>query len=183
MRSLIMKHISKRLFRMSLSVMTMGLLSLLTSCGYQVGSLMHPQIKSIAIAPVKNDTYEVYASAILRNQLAERFQFDNSLKVASMETADCILYTRIVGISVAESTERSVDQDKTFRPSEYRMSLVVEYTVLIPGQAEPLVGRSFATGTSYYHVTNDPSIGRQNGLIQAALSVSKSIVTATTEIW
>ncbi len=69
-----------------------------SSCGYRVGSLMHPQIKTVAIADVKNETTEVLASAIMRKLLAERFQFDNSLKIVSLDKADCIVYCRIKGI-------------------------------------------------------------------------------------
>ena len=32
------------------------LLPILSGCGYRIGSLMHPQINSIAIAPVVNET-------------------------------------------------------------------------------------------------------------------------------
>ena len=47
---------------------------LTTSCGYQVGSMMHPQIQSIAVADVKNDTKEPYVSSVMRGNLAEQFQ-------------------------------------------------------------------------------------------------------------
>ena len=60
------------------------LLMLLSSCGYHMGSMMHPQIKTVAIAEVRNETREVLASAIMRKQIAERFQFDNSLKISSV---------------------------------------------------------------------------------------------------
>ena len=54
---------------------------LTTSCGYQVGSMMHPQIQSIAVADVKNDTKEPYVSSVMRGNLAEQFQVDGSLKL------------------------------------------------------------------------------------------------------
>ena len=65
---------------------------LLPGCGYHLGSIAHPQIKTVAVADVKNETYEVMAATLLRNILTERFQFDNSLKLTSMDKADCIVY-------------------------------------------------------------------------------------------
>ena len=67
----------------------------LSSCGYHMGSMMHPQIKTVAIAEVRNETREVLAGTIMRKQLAERFQFDNSLKITTPEKADCIVMYRI----------------------------------------------------------------------------------------
>ena len=34
----------------------LGMLPLLSSCGYQLGNMMHPQIKTVAIADVKNES-------------------------------------------------------------------------------------------------------------------------------
>ena len=48
----------------------------LSSCGYHMGSMMHPQIKTVAIAEVRNETREVLAGTIMRKQLAERFGDD-----------------------------------------------------------------------------------------------------------
>ena len=73
-----------RLFRFFfLSVIALTVL-LLPGCGYHLGSIAHPQIKTVAIAEVKNETYEVLAASLLRSILAERFQFDNSRTLTSM---------------------------------------------------------------------------------------------------
>lgn len=178
-----MKQFFHTLPRLSACLLIAGLSTLISSCGYRVGSLMHPQIKTIAIADVKNESAEPLGSALLRNTLAERFQFDNSLKLASLSTADCILYARILGVENNSVTWRSYDNEQTYRPHEFRISVAVEFTVLIPGQAKPLVQRSVLSSSVTYLFTNDPAIGRQNGLKQAFLRVSDSIVRATTEAW
>ena len=59
-------------------------LLLLTSCGYHIGSIAHPQIKTIAIAPVKNETYIPNAAEYMRQALSESFQKDGSWKVKEM---------------------------------------------------------------------------------------------------
>ena len=156
---------------------------LLPGCGYHLGSISHPQIKTVAIADVKNETYEVLAGTLLRNILAERFQFDNSLKLTSMDKADCIVYARVVNISNSGISWNFNSKVEDYRANEYRLSVVVQYTVLMPGRAKPLVPQSIASGSSLYLFALDPAIGRVGALKQALLRVSNQIVVATTEAW
>ncbi len=153
------------------------------SCGYHVGSMMHPQIKTVAIAEVKNETREVLASAIMRKQLAERFQFDNSLKITTPEKADCIVQCRITKVDNAGIVWKSTDEDMTFRPSEFSLTVTAEFTVLMPGVKTPLVPLRIVTGNATYQFTADPAIGRENGLIQACYKIANLVVQYTTEAW
>ena len=161
----------------------MMLLMFLTSCGYRMGSMMHPQIKTVAIAEVRNETREVLASAIMRKQVAERFQFDNSLKITTPEKADCIVRCRILNIKNLGVVWRSTDEDMTFRPSEFQITVEAEFTVTIPGSAKPLVPMRKVTGSATYQFTADPAIGRENGLTQACYNIANLIVEYTTEAW
>ncbi len=175
------KQKSMRVFLVAAVSLTVFLFA--SSCGYRTGSLMHPQIKTVAIADVKNDTTEVLASTIMRKILAERFQFDNSLKVVSMEDADCIVYCRIKKVQNQGISWASTDSDQTFRPSEFRLTVTVEFSVQVPGQAMPLVPLSSTDGTATYQYLADPAIGRQDGLQQACLKIANNIVSSTTEAW
>lgn len=161
----------------------MLLMLFLTSCGYHMGSMMHPQIKTVAIAEVRNETREVLASAIMRKQIAERFQFDNTLKITSPEKADCIVMCRILSIKNAGVVWKSTDDDMTFRPSEFSITINAEFTVTIPGSAVPLVPMRKVSGSATYQFTADPAIGRENGLTQACYNMANLIVEYTTEAW
>ncbi|MBQ6599354.1 MAG: hypothetical protein IJH79_17540 [Lentisphaeria bacterium] len=171
-----------RLFLLSVILISAGFLP---GCGYHVGSITHPQIKTVAIADVKNETYEVLAAALFRTILAERFQFDNSLKLTSMEKADCIVYARITNVSNSSISWRynSKTDDENYRANEYQLSVTVEYLVRMPGRGQPLVPQSNAVGFSKYLFSHDPAIGRVSALKQALLRVSDQIVSATTEAW
>ncbi|MBQ9338431.1 MAG: hypothetical protein IJS14_14165 [Lentisphaeria bacterium] len=155
----------------------------LPGCGYHVGSLAHPQLRTIAIADVKNETYEVLAATLLRNVLAERFQFDNSLKLTSLERADCIVYARILKVSNASVSYRNFNKVEDYRPNDYVLTITVEYTVLMPGKPKPLVPKKTTSSTCLYQFTHDPAIGRENALRQCVLRISNAIVSATTESW
>lgn len=160
-----------------------GLLVFLCSCGYQAGSLMHPQIRTVAVADVKNETMEVEGSPLLRGILAERFQFDNSLKITTPDKADCIVYAKIVSVDTQNIVWHSEDDDKTFRPSLFRLTAEVEYTVRVPGQAKPLVPSGKARANATYQLTHDPALGKRDALKQAFLQISDKIVHAVTEGW
>ena len=156
---------------------------MLPGCGYHLGSIAHPQIKSVAIADVKNETYEVLAATLLRNILAERFQFDNSLKLTSLEKADCIVYARVLDVSNSSVKWNFNSKLEDFRANQYKLSVTVEYTVLMPGRSQPLVPKSIAGGSCLYLFALDPAVGRVGALKQALLRISNQIVTATTEAW
>ena len=155
----------------------------LSGCGYRVGSLAHPQLRTVAIADVKNETYEVLVATLLRNILAERFQFDNSLKLVSMEKADCVVYARVLSVNNSSISYRNFNKVEDYRPNDYRLTIRVEFTVLMPGKPTPLVRKRFAVGSSLYNFTHDPAIGRENALRQCVLRVANTIVSSTTEAW
>ena len=169
-----------RLFLLSAVLISTGFLP---GCGYHVGNISHPQIKTVAIADVKNETYEVLASALLRSILAERFQFDNSLKLTSLDKADCIVYTRITKVTNSSVSWNYNSKIDDYRANEYQLSVTVQYLVRMPGRADPLVPQSTTSGSSLYLFSHDPAIGRISALKQALLKVSNNIVSATTEAW
>lgn len=150
-------------------------------CSYQMGSMMHPQIKSIAIAPVKNNSREVLASDIMRKLLAERFMFDGSLKLTSMEKADCIVYCQINSVSQrAIAWDEESEED---RPSEFQLSVTGEFVVMMPGHAAPLIKKRQVRGSCTYQFLTDPAVGKENGLVQACLQMANMVVQYTTEAW
>ena len=165
------------------SLFTLLFLPLLfcTSCGYRMGSMMHPQIKSIAIAPVKNSSREVLASVVMRKLLAERFMFDGSLKLTTMDKADCIVYCQINSVS-----QRAVawdEDDEEDRPSEFNLTVNGEFTVLLPGKTVPVVKKRSVSGSCTYQFLTDPAVGKESGLTQACLQMANMIVQYTTEAW
>ncbi len=158
-------------------------LTLLSGCGYHMGSLMHPQIKTIAIAPIKNNTLEPYGSAAMRAALCEQFQFDGSLKVVSLEKADCILYGRITQVTSKGTIDDSYDNKQTYRPSEWEVTIEFEFEVVIPGRKKPLVNKRVVAGSAKYQVMADQAVTRRRGLKQACINAARDTVVYTVEAW
>ena len=88
----------KRIF----SALLTSALLFITGCGYHWGSIMHPQVKSIAIAPVVNETTAYNVASDMRMMLAEQFTLDGSLELTSLETSDCILETRVLSVKFTD---------------------------------------------------------------------------------
>ena len=148
---------------------------------------MHPQIKSVAVAPVQNETLELNLTAQVRNLLCERFMTDGSLKLVDEKEADCIVYARIVDakyseVSWAEST-RAEDGEDILLPNEWTVTLTIEYTVIIPGRVKPLVSARKVTGSANFQTGPDQLTGRMNGVRQAAYAAAKQVVASFAEGW
>lgn len=170
----------KEKFRKFLFPVFLLLLLGCTSCGYRMGSMMHPQIKTVAIAPVKNNTREVLASITMRRQLEECFMRDGSLKLTSMERADCIVYCQI---NTVTQSAIAWDDDDEDRPFEFRLTTTGTFTVLMPGRTVPLVKSRVVSGSCNYQFLTDPAIGKENGLMQACRKMAEMVVQYTTEAW
>ena len=153
-------------------------------CGcYHMGSMMHPQIKTIAISTIRNDTREPLLTELARNQIAARFQSDNSLKLVSKEEADCILYVRLTQVTTSMLRYNPSYVEDDYRPAEFRVNLSAEMEVLIPGRSEPLIKKRTVSGVANYQYNVDPQVGKYYGLRQACYDLGGDIVQYTTEAW
>lgn len=169
--------------RLGVLLMTAVVLLMTGGCGYRIGTMGHPQIKTIAVAIVKNDTTIYNLSAIMRNVLAEQFMLDGSLKVVSEKKADCILYARIVEATSSEVTESSSSTDRSFEPEEWQIRVTAEYSVIIPGQKTPLIPLRKVTGSANFQAPGDMDSAMRRGAAQACRKAAVEMVEFTTEAW
>ena len=181
-----MKRIDFRSFRVLPAVFAFVFCCVCSAffCGcYHMGSMMHPQIKTIAISTIRNDTREPLLTELARQQIAARFQSDNSLKLVSKEEADCILYVRLVSVTNTMRRYNPGYVDDEYRPAEFRVSLSAEMEVLVPGRSEPLIPKRTVTGAANYQYNVDSQVGKYYGLRQACFELGGDIVEYTTEAW
>lgn len=164
-------------------MMVCPVLMLLAGCGYRIGSLMHPQIESIAIAPVTNETVAYNLGPQVRGLLCEVFQQDGSLELRRESNADCILYARVIDVSFKKSSWSSSGDKNKYVPVEWSVKIEMEYSVVIPGELKPLVAKSKASGSATFMTGADMETGRTSGIRQAALMAAKEIVSQVTEAW
>ena len=164
-----------------------GLL-LVNGCGYHIGSMMHPQVKSIGVAPVVNDTAFFNSASVLRSMLCETFMTDGSLKLKDVKKADCIIYARVTGIkfsevSIADSTEERSTYNAEFTPNQWKVTVDVQFSVEIPGRAKSLISLRKATGSAKFENSVDMQTARENGVRQALYQAARNIAAQVTEAW
>ncbi|OGV57920.1 MAG: hypothetical protein A2X45_20945 [Lentisphaerae bacterium GWF2_50_93] len=176
------KHMKS--FRLGIFVLTAAVVCLLSQgCGYQVGSIMHPQVKTIAIATIKNDTIEAMATQYMRQALAEQFDIDHSLKVKSLEEADCIIYGRIVEVKTTSIGFDSSNNEQSYMPAEFALRITFEFVVIVPGREKPLINAREVEGVATYQVAADNDIARRRGVQQACRMAAQRAVVYTVEAW
>ena len=166
----------------SLRFAAAALLALIgAGCGYSCGPLGHPQLKTVAVAPVANETLSYNAAAQMRNLLCECFTTDGTLKLVSLHTADCIVYAKVSGVSITESSWSS-DSDN-FQPNEWNCKVTIKYSVVLPGRGKPLISEKTATGSALFTSGPDLEASRVNGQRQAMYDAARNIVADITEAW
>lgn len=159
------------------------LLLTLTSCGYHVGSIAHPQIRTIAFSPVVNETYLPNVSEYMRQALSEAFQKDGSWKVVSIEKADCIMYGRIVNVTTTAPNIAISAGSITYMTNQFGLTLTYEFTVIVPGRPQPLVSTTQVIGSVQYQVPVDYYVAQQEALQSACYQTALDAVYATVEAW
>ncbi len=159
------------------------LVLLLTSCGYHVGSIANPQIKTIAFAPVVNETYLPNVSEYMRQSLSEAFQKDGSWKIVSIEKADCIMYGRVVNVTTSAPDITVASGSVNYATNQFGLTLTFEFTVVVLGRSQPLVPTTQVSGQVQYQVPVDYYVAQQEALQSACYQTAINAVHATTESW
>lgn len=172
-----------------LSLSLLVLLSMaFTSCSYKVGTLSHPQIKTVAILPIQNTSSEPRAGFFMMQQLRERFMRDGSLKVTTADKADIIIRGDIKNydLSVAGSVKQSEttnfdDRDEFFSASIYRAKIAFNYEIYTKDGWFVQAGNpeSFADFTQLI----DLEVEKRQAIKRASYEVAKKVVNNITEAW
>lgn len=166
-------------------VLATGLLSLalFTGCaGYQIGSpkpkrLAH--IQTIAVPVSKNDTLKPRVETLTASTIIKQLQQDGTYRVTSADKADAVLETTVTRIE--RSPARSVRNDVR-ATREFRLSVVISYTLRSAATGEVLTAGSASGNTSFFvgaDVNEEERIGIPRALEQAAVR----LVSAISEGW
>ena len=166
-----------------LAVSALFLTVFCASCGYHMGSTMHPQIKNIGIGKVTNDTAVYNVAVQLQQLMAEQFMLDGDLKVVNLGNAQTIIYSRIVNIGYTMIAGRNDIDDGIYKPADWEARVIVEYSVILPGERDPLSPKRTVTGTAFFRNQADLETQRARAITMALRDAAKKIVQGTTEEW
>ena len=153
-----------------------------SGCGYKVGFIKHPQLDSIAVAPVINETEIYNAASDMRMMMNEVIMQDGTFKLSDLRRADAILYITVQNIAFAEATQATVKDQLEYRPDEWRVLVNATYKLVIPGQGKPILsGRR--DGEIRFQAGADVESGRLKAVRQACFIAARKIVYAVAEGW
>lgn len=155
---------------------------------YHTGSVMHPQVHSIAIARVRNQTDEPRLATQLQDKLRAAFMLDHSLAVVDDPSqADSLLEARVLkyeyvaaGSTSNQATNKS---QRAFVTNLYQVIVTVEFTVKLPDRAEPLLSTRGVTGTAEFTDLADLEIARRQAFGVALAEAARRVVSGVTEAW
>ncbi len=173
--------------RLALAVVGVGLLS---GCQYQGGSLMHPQVKTMAVGRVDNATREPQLEGLFKAKLADKIMTDGSVSLAPADQADAILNATVRSISFEalaatkqrDKAARQDDKDE-YQTSLYRALVTVEVTVMVPGKTTPLVSTRTIQGVGDFNQLPDLQVARRAAYDLALRDAAAKAIAEVTEAW
>ncbi len=162
-----------------------------TGCaGYHSGTLMHPQVKSIYVQPVKNQSSRPELTSLMRSGLSRHLMQDGSLKVVPREKADAVLHARIIDADVASvgSAEvrseqiRESDRD-AYQTTVYEARVKAEYKLTIPGREKPVLSWHSVESSARFSELPDRVESEAVGFRQATDNTAREMTYSLTEAW
>ncbi|MCK5835202.1 MAG: hypothetical protein KAG98_05690 [Lentisphaeria bacterium] len=162
----------------------------LSACrGYHIGNLKHPDIDSIAVMPLENESNRPQLSIDVQSGLRVAIQGDGTYKLKNSKEADCIIYAKVlsgrtIGVGTTyRADSKDNDDGNNYGTTMYKYEITVEYTVLLPGQNRPLIKTAVVTGENRFSAMPDIEQSRAMAARIAAEDAAKTIISSITEAW
>jgi hypothetical protein len=153
----------------------------------QSGSLAHPQIRSIAVGRILNQTADAGMAFQLRSSLVEELIRDASIKLVGRKQAQTIMEAQILSFKfdqVAESKTRAdADGNSTYQTEVYRATVNLKVRLMVPGRSAPAVDWREVSGSVEFSRLPDLAATRVQALRQALAAGSSRAVTVMVEAW
>lgn len=164
---------AKKLFFVAFSI-------LLSSCGYRIASYLPPDISSIAVPILKNETYQPGIEVPITNRIIREFLQDGSLKVRKEQESDLLLWGQIIKYERRAITFDSEDPDE---PIQYRLYIRLRFILRDLRTNSVLWDTTKLTGTTTYFITGHYSKTEEEALADATEDLAKKIVERVVEFW
>ena len=158
-----------------------SLVLLLGGCAhYTTSSGLIGGIRSVAIPLAENDTAEPDISEVLTERTTEALTVDGRLRVVDEESADAILYLRLV-----ESEDRPFTFTAGEETEQYRFRAFVAADLVRAADESPLLELERLSGWGTYDAAADDEDeeGRQAAIKAAFDIIVEEILDRTTASW
>lgn len=162
-----------------------------SGCGYTMKSNLPDDIKTIYIAPIKNEIdltteivdkgkYKSYKAGLevdIMNAIINRFIFDGTLKVMKRDNADAVLEAKVI-----EYTRDPLRYTSGDDVQEYRLNVTIQ-AVLYNARTRRVLWRGDVSGDSDYFLSGPRAVSEEQALSKAVEDVARRVVEQTIEVW
>ncbi len=159
-----------------------GLALLLPGCvGYRLGSMLPPDIKTVYLENLDNQTNEPLVEQDIMQALVEEIQQDGSLRVVrDPGEADAVLRVSLVGFRLAPL---AFADDNATLTEEYRLNLTAAVELERTDTDEVLVANPSVRGEADFPFSGDLTTTKRQALPDAAEDLAHDIVETLVETW
>lgn len=148
-------------------------------CGYRLGTMLPPDIKSIHVPTFVNRCNEPLVETETTSAAIREFQKDGTLKVVDAAKADTRLDVSVTGYTL-EALRQA--KDRALTTKEYRLKLTVEMVFKRRSTGEELL-RKKVEGDTTFTPAGDMTSSKREALPKAAKNLAHNIVEAVVEYW
>lgn len=160
--------------------MALVLMTLPGCVGYQLGSTLPPDVKSIYVHLFINRCNEPLLEIDTTNATIAEFQKDGTLRIVPKGEADVLLETTLNAMTL---TPLRYDQisDKS-KPNEYRLTLQVSF-VLKRAKTREIMNEASVVGESTFVFLGNLNSSKRAAIPAASEDLAKRIVEKVVETW
>lgn len=153
----------------------------LTGCaGYQLGSMLPPDIKTVHIPTFVNKSREPLLEVETTRAAIQDFQRDGSLKVVGADQADARLEVVLKDYRIEPV---AYTKEQRTNAKEYRITITASVLMTRRADNSVVVESPSVIGEAVFPVAGDMSSSKLVGLPRAAEDLAHNIVEKVVEVW
>lgn len=148
--------------------------------GYKLGSTLPPDIKTVYVPVVKNETSEPLIENDTTRDIITAIQRDGALKVVPADQADAVLNVSLKRFLL---TPIAYDVRNTDTPDEYRLVIAASFVMYRRATGQVIVEHPSVQGETTVRVFGDISTSKRSGLRNATQDLAREISDKMLEAW
>ncbi len=153
----------------------------MTGCvGYQLGSMLPPDINTVYVPTFENNTDEPLLEVNTTRAITQEIQRDGSLRIAGSEDADAVLEVTLIDFRLSPV---AYDRDRRARAEEYRLIITADILMTRQTTGEVIVESPGVWGEADFLLVGDLTTSKQTAIPRASQDLARQIVTRMVETW
>ena len=174
-------HQKARLTQLAmLPLLLVFLVGAFSCAGYQLGSMLPPDIRTVVVPTFDNDTDEPQLEVETTRRTISAIQRDGSLRLVPREEADSELLVTLVDFDLQPL---AFDRDRRAAAEEYRLYITAAIQLIRLSTGETIVENPRVRGESTFEFFGDHSSAKLTAIPDAADDLAQQIISTLVETW